>query len=193
MNAILKEIGLHEWISAAKYPKNMLTPIQWQRLTHSDSLSQYLRQITANTIQFHLRSAEWSHPNLDEYQALDLTTPEPCWVREIDWCYQDHLWCFGRVVIPQNSLENKNQVLTDIGRRSLGDILFSDPMLTRSPFEICRLLPHHAYYQACCKKRTANTTSKELWARRSIFHFNKKPLLVAETFLPDFFNFHHNV
>lgn len=187
MKVLAENSDNHLWMPIKTLPTHLFSKAVWQCVNHSGSLTQYLRQITMNTIQFHLRFAEWGKANLDEYQALGINTLTPTWIREIDFCYHDQPWIFGRVIIPETSLSKKNKCLLTAGKHSIGDILFKDPTVKRGSFEYARLFSNHAYSLAV--SQDLSDIPQELWARRSIFYFHDKPILVAEVFLPNFLNF----
>jgi chorismate--pyruvate lyase len=73
--------------------------------------------------------------------------------------------------------------LARLNNRSLGSVLFKDPTLYRSPFEIALFTQEMEWHQKVLSsvKRELST----LWARRSLFRIREKPLLLIEVFLPD--------
>lgn len=153
-------------------------PNQYRKLlSYRDSLTQHLRKITGDKIVHRLTFANWSHADKRESNILNINPTDQVWVREIEWLYNNQLWISARVVIPQPTLMNNGSVFTELGNGSLGDILFTDPNLKRDAFEFCQLPLIHSDDQ------------EKYWARRSVFHFYGKPLLVTEIFLPDFFNY----
>lgn len=175
------------WLPSNRLSKELLPQRHLQYFIDPRSSSKWLREITNNQIEFRLVLAEWGHANLEECLMLNIIPNTLVWIREVEWVYQDTLWVYARVVIPETSLVKEAKKFTEIGSQSLGDILFTDPCLKRSPFEICRLTQNHPYYMYACKD--INWFPKELWARRSIFHFHNQPLLINEIFTPAFFQF----
>ena len=74
-----------------------------------------------------------------------------------------------------------------LSERPLGSMLYDDPDVWRSPFEVTRLTAGSALFlMANAVARDAGATSPGLWARRSLFWRRDQPLLVAECFLPGF-------
>lgn len=138
-------------------------------LTYTGSLTTRLRYATAGALEHRLRTQTFGHPSADEACALQINTDEPVWIRDIEWWCDGKLAVVARAVIPKKSLVGKGQQLKDVGRRSLGDVLFSDPNLKRSAFEISK--------------------SQSGWARRSLFYFHGQPVLVCETLLPPIFEY----
>lgn len=143
----------------------------WQLLNYSGSLTALLREISAGKVQHHLQRREWSSPQDWEAALLDLPLQERVWIREIEWNYAGEVWVRGRVVIPQKTLrEPQCQLLKEFGAEPLGELLFTDPNLSRSPFRIEAL---------------ANGD----WLRSSLFYFHQHPVLVTEIFTPALLNF----
>jgi chorismate--pyruvate lyase len=64
-------------------------------------------------------------------------------------------------------------------------MLYHDPSIVRSNFEVARLGRRSALFQTV-QRNLAKPVPRPLLARRSVFWRNGQPLLVAECFLPDF-------
>jgi chorismate--pyruvate lyase len=80
-------------------------------------------------------------------------------------------------------LTGEEQALAHLKERSLGSVLFKNPALQRSEFEIACLKPRMFLHS---KAITAVEQSlPDLWARRSLFSLPGKSLLLTEVFLPD--------
>ncbi|MCZ2204084.1 chorismate lyase [Bartonella sp. A05] len=85
------------------------------------------------------------------------------WLREVILMGDNQRWLLGRTVIPQETLSDHNQALTNLGSIPLGRYLFSNSKLTRDYIHIGR--------------------QDTLWARRSRLRLAGKPLLLTELFL----------
>lgn len=163
--------------------------MQWQWLTSTDSLTERLRQSSNRTASMQLLRAEWSNA-LDEEKELFAPFPAEnagrFWLREIIHVYQQQPWIWGRVIIPEKTLQ-----ITKLDGQSpqpIGDVLFNDPHTTRDQLSLARLSPQHLYYQKVQSNFLAQA-ELPLWSRRSIIWFKQQPLLIAEVFLPEFFNY----
>jgi chorismate lyase len=177
------------WTLASEASPPDLIPSQWHWLINPHSLTQRLRQVTNNQIE-HLLAVE--QPGLayaDEQDILNLTPATPVWQRQIHWTYQNNVWICGRTVIPVATESDLIEELKHLGKRPLGDFLFSHPNVNRQPIEICQIAPQHPYYQQALQHH--RHAVPYFWSRRSIFIIDQQLLLVAETFLPAFFNFIH--
>lgn len=106
----------------------------------------------------------WLLPSHSEASLLGIPQYEVALIREVELSCGDEVWMYGRSVFPNNTLTGKEKRLYKLGNQPLGEVLFADPTMRRSDFELARL---------------AN-----LWARRSVFYLSEKPLLLTEIFLP---------
>jgi len=132
-----------------------------------------------------------SAPSNDELERLSLASHEQAMIREVLLFCGNHPVIFARTVIPDSTLTGSQRQLANLGNKPLGEFLFSQPDLSRDAMEIAelkknqQLFDHSLFYLS-----TINTplTVQQLWARRSVFRLAKKPLLVAEVFLPQLFS-----
>lgn len=145
-----------------------MTPREHRWLAHVGSLTKRLRRVGSGDIEHRVRYEAWELPQADEAAYLGVLTTERWFIRETDWYYQGHRGVMTRALISATAEQAPGECLHTIGTRSLGDLLFADPNLTRSPFEFARLM----------------IEGKNCWARRSIFFYFGKPLLVKEVFFP---------
>lgn len=103
-------------------------------------------------------------------------------VREVLLCLDKIPVIFAQTEIPFSTLTNTQANLSDIGNNSLGKILFQDPTMRRGKIEVTSFSTDSVLHDFC--QAIDQNTNKTLWARRSLFYINKKPLLVSELFLP---------
>ncbi len=103
-------------------------------------------------------------------------------VREVFLYCDDLPVVFAQTEIPLSTLTQEQAQLAEIGSQSLGKILFQDPSMKRGAIEVAQFAENpqldllcHSLNQSC---------DHSLWARRSLFYLNDKPLLVSELFLP---------
>ncbi|MFN2309969.1 MAG: chorismate lyase [Gammaproteobacteria bacterium] len=162
----------------AAWPKRQLQTVShW--LLDTDSLTQRL-QLCGATFSVQRRSQAWRLPTLSERYALSLPQRQTALIREVVLMANGQPVVFARSVFPHATLTGELRWLRHLQNRSLGSILFRNPWLQRSPFEIARLagdtplLPDDLHQQA------------PAWGRRSVFLINRRPLLVGEIFLECF-------
>lgn len=113
----------------------------------------------------------------DECEALGLVGESIGWVREVYLRGNGQKWVFARSVAAQSALEQGGLNLDELGTRSLGELLFCDAAFERGALEACG-------YPA--QWLPADDTAEGLWGRRSCFSRGALSLLVAEVFLPNF-------
>jgi chorismate--pyruvate lyase len=121
-------------------------------------------------------------PLPDERRILSLSVRRYALIREVLIDSAEGNWMYARTVIPQTTLTGKEKRLACLKDRALGSILFKDPHLSRSAFEVACLTPHMAWFQKI--KHYIGAATEEVWARRSVFHTSRKPLLLTEIFFP---------
>ncbi len=122
----------------------------------------------------------WQTLSLDECAALNLAPNSTGWVREVFLCDGTQPWVFARSVAGQAELMQANFDLSQLGSRSLGQLLFNEQAFSRGPLQICQLsvtqLPVIAQQQSAGQQH--------VWARHSCFKKDSLGVLVAEVFLP---------
>jgi len=103
-------------------------------------------------------------------------------VREVRLRCGRDAWVFARTLLPMASLRGPLRALTHLGRRPLGEVLFSDPTTRRLRVEIARITPRHRLFQRATDhmKRSPG----QIWGRRTLFSYGGERILVNELFLP---------
>lgn len=152
------------------------------RLLDRGSTTHRMRENLNNKLGLHVIRHDWRCPNYDELRALGIKRRQHLLVREVVLFCNERAWMVARTVIPRETLMGKGNQLRYLGNRPLGILLFADPQLQRSEFELALLRSQHQDYQqviSYCDESPAT-----VWARRSLFQFHKKPLLLTEIFLP---------
>jgi len=154
---------------------------QW--IFHAASMTKKLQSCFA-TFSIKLLKQRWETPWPDECGRLGLPPRRYALIREVILFADNKPRLFGRCVIPAATLTGKESCLYRLGTTPLGKVLFSDPFVRRSEFEIALLTPQQELYQKI--ERQFSLQYKSIWARRSTFYLSGKPLLLTEVFLPGF-------
>lgn len=151
-------------------------------LLNETSLTRRLRIVCHNQFQVNVFTEGWEYPHFEEIQRLDLPLRQYARVRQVYLCCQQQPWIFGRTVIPPSMLCGKYRYLKWLGDKPIGAVLFAHHSLQRCHLQLARLTADESLYALA----TANVIKKPplLYARRSIFYLEQKPLLVTEVFLP---------
>lgn len=125
------------------------------------SLTEKLRAAAKDSFVAEVVFEEFISINPKEAPQLNLVAPQKVWCRRTHLQVDGVIWVEAETLIPESSLQHsKVSALQSLGNHSLGDVLFTDPTLTRSPFEV----------------------SED--SRSSVLTFYGQPILIKETFLP---------
>jgi len=124
----------------------------------------------------------WQPLREDECAALELPPASIGWVREVYLRGHGQPWVFARSVAARSALQGDGLQMDELGSRSLGELLFCDRAFTRQAIEVCHY-PRHWL-------PTVDQVDG-LWARRSRFDRGALSVLVAEVFLPSFWDALH--
>ncbi len=149
------------------------------------SFMERLRQQGAKDPRVDVLQESWQYPLRDEKKQLNITSHSHALVREVLIYSNEQKWMFARTVIPRSTLTGEQQCLAHLQNRSLGSVLFNDPTMERSQFEVACVTPDLAWHTSILEK--TKIAANELWARRSRFVLQNKPLLLTEVFLPDIY------
>ncbi len=173
---------------------SILKEPKWQKYqvflhqTLSNSLKDWLLEpgsltarLIANSDHFEVKLLRqgFGKPFMSEYQSLNILPNRFANIREVLLICDGKPWVFARTIIPVSTLCGKEKALLKLGTTSLGHLLFQYPDVQRSPFEIAQVLPEHYQYQRASQIKSQKNI---LYARRSVFEINGKPLSVSETF-----------
>lgn len=124
----------------------------------------------------------WMQLRGEEAVALGLIGTRQAYVREVVLGNGRQQWVFARSVIPALSLRGPNRELTQLGKSALGSLLFSGDG-QRMSLEYRELNGTHLLAHRL--RQLHLPFLRGLPARRSLFHYRQKPLLVQEVLLPD--------
>lgn len=156
-----------------------LAPRKWL-FEDEGSLTQRLTALSAGHFAVEVVAEGWQPLRQDECEALNTPAGTMGWVREVFLSGQDRRWVFARSVATREALDASGFELSQLGRRPLGALLFSDPAFNRGELEATR-------YPA--QWLPPEIAQRALWARRSVFNREGLGVLVAEVFLPAFWQF----
>lgn len=126
-------------------------------------------------------SQHLGRPNRDEHHALDLRSGELAVIREVLLRDGTTPLVFAHTAANPHDLRGAWRGLSRLGARPLAEMLFQDPAVARMPMEYRQLRSTH---RLALSARQHQLPSGNLWARRSVFLKQGRPLLVTEVFLP---------
>lgn len=167
-------VTLPDWYAAPFHPAPPTNPLlDW--LCEQGSLTARLEAAGDRDFAVEVLHQGSEQPRADEATALGIPDEEPVWAREVLLHTGGAARVFARSVAPLAMLEQSSLELQQLGVRSLGELLFGKPNISRGPIDISLYpsvwLPPALRYEGC-------------WARRSLFNDGDLRLLVCEVFLP---------
>lgn len=169
------------WLSCERLRRSAL-PGQWRDwlLDHS-SLTRRLQRNCHGDFRVEVLGQRMTRPMLSEARALGRPPHEIALVRQVRLICDQTPWVFARTVVPLPSLRSGLRRLAVLGNKPLGEVLFADPGMYRSPIEVARIHPHHRLHRMITP---TGQPAAAHWGRRSVFYLQGNPLLVSEFFLP---------
>jgi len=175
--------SLTTWRAASSWFQPEIPASLSPYLLDAGSSTKWLRQAYGKTLKIQVLSQGWQALTRSEEQCLNLRPRSYALVREVAIYGKGNCVMLGRSVFPASILTGKTKSLAHyLDERPLGELLFQYPSLQRSEFELALLQPSNIEY-AAAQPYLANK-SPPLWARRSIFYIDEKPMLLTEIFLP---------
>jgi len=171
-------INLNRWHHYQRNPFIHIEPLWRNWLLDQGSLTQRLIDASNGAFEVRKLSQGWQRPTHSEAHCLGLKPRQLAIVREVELLCHGEPWVYARSVFPQETLTGRLRSLKKLDSRPLGALLFGDPTMERSHFEIAALR------NAKLENYFADDTDNFSWGRRSLFFLDDKPILVAEVFLP---------
>ena len=150
-------------------------------LIDNGSLTRKLVALSKDQFEVQVLRQEVATPDAAEANALKMTQQTPVMIREVVLKGRGRPWVFARSILPMTTMTGRLAGLRTLSNQPLGELLFQDPSMTREPLEVAYLPAHVLSVPA-----TLAAGDEPLWARRSVFFLDRKPLLVSEVFLSEF-------
>jgi chorismate lyase len=119
----------------------------------------------------------------DESAILCLKANQHALIREVMLMGNNQPVVFAHSVLPRSSLRGAWYGLGKLGNKPLGETLFANPKVKRTPLAYKELPRHHPISVRVAEH--LQTRPKTLWARRSIFSLGCARILVTEVFLDE--------
>ncbi|QDX82261.1 hypothetical protein B9N43_14025 [Denitratisoma sp. DHT3] len=150
-------------------------------LAETGSLTARIQRACPREAPFAVRLLNQGHgrPCADEYPVLPLRAARLVQVREVLLQSGSRPVVFAHTV----ALERGRRLLERAGGRSLGGLLFSDPLVLAGPHHYRCLNARDRLYRHALPW-CGDTAPRRLWARRALFQRGRGLLLVTEVFLP---------
>jgi len=103
-------------------------------------------------------------------------------VRDVLLRCHDRNLMYAQTLFPADTIA-AHPVFADLETRSLGEILYQDPQLTRDYLSVKKIYPRDSAYKGIQPYLTG--ASEFIWMRQSKICFYQAPLFMYEVFLPD--------
>ena len=171
-------INLNHWHHYQRNPLVQIDPLWHSWLLDRGSLTQRLIKASNGAFRVRKLHQSWQYPTPSEAACLGLKPRQLAMVREVELLCHNQPWVYARSVFPQATLTGRLRCLKKLDTRPLGALLFSEPSMRRTHFEVAAL------NNADLANYFTSSSDRFSWGRRSLFFIDEKPLLVAEIFLP---------
>ncbi len=136
-------------------------------------------------VQIEALQEEYSQPFPDEGAILRLENGKAHIRQIIIATKTGHRLSYARVVIVDSTYEAYAQQFSGLGRQFIGDsLLFNNKEVIRQPFEFACFDDSSLYAEAYFQLGQRATEAEPWVARRSIFLWQNRPLLITEFLLP---------
>ncbi|MEH6589389.1 MAG: chorismate lyase [Halioglobus sp.] len=169
-----------DWRTVDSYTSGPLPPENRYWLLDDGSLTGRLVKNCRGRFNVQRLYQGWQVPLLSERRLLSLPPRELALIREVVLRDGETPIVFARSVFPLICLQGRLRHLRQLQNKALGEILFKNPDMHRSPFELAKISPRSDYLPADMQGE------EYTWGRRSRFVVNNKALMVSEVFLPAF-------
>ncbi len=155
-------------------------------LIDTGSLTAKLRN-ACNDFSVHLISQIQRTAKPHEVLLLELSDDDQLIDREVQLYCNTTPVVYARSLIPLKAISDRFEGLDSMGEKPLGEKIFSDPQLNRSPIEWSQLTAEHPLFQHAMENVEV-VPDDPIFGRRSLFYGAAKPILISEFFLPEIEN-----
>ncbi len=145
------------------------------------SMTQAMRRVCKN-MTINVLSQQWCKPTLSEILYLQLDPSQDATIREIEMLGDGEVWVYARTILPPKLVYGQyRDLFLQLGRRSIGDILYSHEDVKRFDIEVAHLTSIIPGYESM---RRYNGGVTDMWTRRAKFHLFDCDLSVSEVIFP---------
>lgn len=182
----MKPTSIRTWWRQGPPPS--ASPLQKSWLMRAGALTKGLREVGPLSLEVLHESP--GALTTDEATGLLLARRSPVWIREIVMSIDGTHAVVARSVAPLAATHGVWQGIRGLRTRPLADILYHDPAIRRSSFQVARVrspMPMLLPVRRIMPQLQGSAFDvPPMLARRSVFWRSGAPLLVAECFLPAF-------
>ncbi len=149
-------------------------------LNDTGSLTNRLKAISSD-FQVKLVNKANSTASFEELSKLGCKHNQKAYVRDVFLISRGLPVVFAHSVLPYSSIKGPWFRLKRLGNKPLGEVLFSDPRVSRTALTFKKLNCRDILHEKAVE--SLPNLPKFLWARRSVFKLNGSCILVNEIFL----------
>jgi chorismate--pyruvate lyase len=148
---------------------------------HPGSMTKILKELSRYRLSLDVLEHAWQKP---QYSESTILSSDHAWGigREVVMSGVGQPWLYGRTFFPETVVKAQGNDFLFLGSRPLGELLFSNPQISRGEFSVARLLPGHREYQDAAQ--ALQQFPEYLWARRSEFFLPSGEITLLEVFSP---------
>jgi chorismate--pyruvate lyase len=146
-----------------------------------ESITRRLRCLYNNQVNVELLLHQHGFAFISENQLLGQSNYHYSLIREVILKSNRKPLILARPIIPIKTLHGAQKILSRLGNKPLGEVIFSYPKLQRLEMQVCKIEPSH--WLPDIKNRI--DLNQSIWARRTIYAIKNRQLLVSEYFLPE--------
>jgi len=174
-------VNTNNWQPLTPHTQNLIPQELHSWLIDTGSLTAKLRNL-CNSFSVHLLQQRERKAFPHESTLLELADNKQLIDREVQLYCDEIPVVYARSLIPVRAISDRFKDLDNMGERPLGEKIFSDPQLNRSPIEWCAMNSENPNFGNAC--RNVTRTPARLYGRRSLFYGAAKPIMISEFFLP---------
>lgn len=170
------------WREANRWLLSSIPPVITAWMLESNSLTYRIKNSFQLPFNVQLQGQGLAKPFLNDAKLLNQQHQCYAFVREVVLRVGHQPIVFARTTLPRQVVKDL-QELTHLGRRSLGEVIFSYPNLSRVRLDFAKI-----------QRTQLNNSTKKLigdvsyiWARRNTYKINQCEFLVSEFFTPALF------
>jgi len=172
---------LNKWLSLFEFQQTKPNEEIYHWLAEYGSMTEQITAHANKPLDVDVITSKYLSPRREELLMLGLSERRWAYVREVIMRIGEEPWMFGRTIIPSITMAGSGRQLKLLGKKPLGKMLFNRKGNTRHFIEIAKISSRNSLFPSMIDNRQFS----HLWARRSIFLFQKQPILVQEVFLPN--------
>lgn len=177
MKAATASIDTHVWRPTHAWAPEVRPPALWPFLVEAGSLTERLKTKAGGA--FHVRVLEEGGVALaaEDAALLSARAGEQGFMRQVYLCGSEPLVYARSLAVGEGA-----RWLQELGDNPLGQKVFAEKGVRRSPIEATHLSPGQPLYDAAVVQLSRKPA--ELWARRSLLSVKGAVILIYECFLP---------